>query len=157
MRHFADMCTHHGHLEDEVFVGFMRCSDASTCERELICSGKGAEHPSTKSMLLQFSDILVSNLPPRDPSERLIMSIDRKRSAHTIDTVKQAKPLLPRHAGFSRLWILNYSSTTRVVGKRLESAFSVTACCTCCVRTETPDTVTGQRAIRFGISYVKLK
>jgi hypothetical protein len=84
MQHFADMCANHEVSEEEVFVGFLRCSDndSTSVEDEMLYAGKGADHPAVRKVLTEFSDVLVSILPPGDPPERL--GPDGKRIEHTI-------------------------------------------------------------------------
>jgi hypothetical protein len=158
MRQFADMCANHEFSEDEVFIGFMRCSDsdASACDRQLAYSGKGGEHPEVESVLSEFSDILVSQLPPGDPPERL--SIDGKRIEHTIELVEHAKPFAAQPR---RLTQAEDMDLQRVLHELLENGWIVPSlsphAAPVVFARKKPDPVTGKRALRFCISYVKLK
>ena len=60
----------------------MRCSDTvvdtitdtvadTDTADDLLFTGKGADHPKVRDVLSEFSDVLVSKLPPGDPPERL--------------------------------------------------------------------------------------
>jgi len=92
MRQFADMCSNNECLGDEVFIGFVRCTDSDSPRRgdDLLYSGKGGDHPDVQQVLSDFSDVLVSHLPSGNPPERL--GPDGKPIEHTIELAESTKP-----------------------------------------------------------------
>lgn len=157
MRQFADMCANRECSEDEVFVGFMRCTDSDAPERidEFLYAGKGGDHPKVKSVLSEFSDVLVSKLPPGDPPARL--GVDGKPIEHTIDLHDTTKPFAAQPR---RLSPDEDAELQRVLRELLENGWIVPSlsphAAPVVFARKKPDPVTGKRALRFCISYVKL-
>jgi hypothetical protein len=99
MRDFADMCAQKEVSEDDVFIGFLRCSDKepTTSEDEFLLAGKGADHPKVTAVLSEYSDVLVSKLPPGDPPQRL--GVDGKPLEHMCTLVNSwSTPSRLRHS-----------------------------------------------------------
>lgn len=93
MREFADMCAQNECAEEEVFLGFIRCTSSdSVREDDFLYAGKGGYHPRIKSVLSEFSDVLLSKLPPEIPPERY--ALDGKTIEHTIELALNSKPFV---------------------------------------------------------------
>jgi hypothetical protein len=76
----------------EVFIGSIRCTDAVVPGDvdEHLYSGKEADDPRVEAVLAEFTDVLVSNLPPGMRPERY--GQDGKPIEHTIDLDPSSKP-----------------------------------------------------------------
>jgi hypothetical protein len=96
MREFADSCENEDLHDGEVFVGFIRCTDAvrPSDVDEHLYAGKGADDPRVKALLAAFTDALVLNLPPGMPPERygLVAFFLGKPIEHTTDLDPNSTP-----------------------------------------------------------------
>ena len=166
MRQFADLCASNEVCEGEVFVGFMRCSDTvadtvtdtvadTDTADDLLFTGKGADHPKVRDVLSEFSDVLVSKLLPGDPPERL--GLDGKSVQHTIELFEHSKPFAAQPR---RLSPDEDAELQRVLRELLENGWILPSlsphAAPVVFARKKPDPVTGKRALRLCISYVKL-
>ena len=155
MQDFANMCASKECLKDEVFVGFVRATDPDSEHDEHLYSGKGATDPRVKSVLSDFADVLVSKLPDGLPPERF--GVDGKPIEHCIDLDPNTKPFASQPR---RLTPDEDAEIQRVLKELLASGWitpslSPHAAPVVFVRKK-PDPVTGTRALRMCVSYIKL-
>lgn len=158
MRQFADMCSQNELADEEIFIGFVRCTDTDASlppEDTLLYSGKGGTHPDVQRILSEFSDVLVSQLPPGIPPQR--HGVDGKQIEHTIDLEERTKPFASQPR---RLTPDEDAELQRVLKELLQNEWIVPSlspfAAPVVFARKKPDPVTGKRGLRFCISYVKL-
>ena len=91
MRQFADMCADDEFSGDEVYIGFVRCTD-SHCQRteyKFLYSGKVCDHPDVIKVLSNFADVRVYKLPSGSPES---LGPDGKPIEHTLELAEVPKP-----------------------------------------------------------------
>jgi hypothetical protein len=155
MREFAEMCAQQEFAEEEIFLGFVRCTSDVPCEDEFLYAGKGGDHPSIKPVLSEFSDVLVSKLPAGIPPERY--ALDGKRIEHTIELAPNSKPFVAQPR---RLTQDEDAELRKVLTELLENGWIVPSlsphAAPVVFARKKPDPITGKCGLRLCISYVKL-
>jgi hypothetical protein len=156
MQQFAQEC-HSNEIEneDELWLGVVNVTDEAEFCDDSVLSGKGATHALIRPVLEQFNDVLVQNLPPGVPRDRF--ALDGRRIEHTIETDPHYKPYTTKPRPLSRE---DDEELRNVLSELLHNGWitpslSPYAAPIVFVRKK-PDPVTGHRALRMCISYVKL-
>jgi hypothetical protein len=156
MRECADTCESEDPNDGEVFVGCIRCTDAAVSDDvdEHLYAGKGADDPC-EAVLADFTDVLVSDLPPGMPPERYDQ--DSKSIEHTIDLHPNSKPYAAQPR---RLTPEENAEIQRVLTQLLENGWVAPSlsphAAPVVFARKKPDPVTGVSALRMCIWLVKL-
>lgn len=157
IQEFADLVSRGECDGEELFLGFVRCtdSDSSVQNDEHLYAGKGAQDPRVAEVISEFSDVLVSKLPAGIPPERI--GIEGNPIEHTIELAPGTKPFA---ANPRRLTPAEDQEMHKVLKLLFENGWigpslSPHAAPVVFSRKK-PDPVTGQVELRMCISYVKL-
>ena len=159
MQELAHMCVSNELSDgDGIWLGFVRCENKNGTPDPSVygpLSGKGATHPGVQSILEQFHDVLRIELPSGAPPQRL--GVDGKPIEHTIELDSTSKP----YAAQPRKLSVDEDAELLTVLKELLAkgwaypSLSPHAAPIVFVRKK-PDPVSGKRALRMCVSYVKL-
>ena len=140
----------------DVLLGFVRPEqEVSPGPSEPAPPGVGADDPRVASLLADFTDVLVQQMPPGLPPERF--AADGRPIEHVIETAPDVKPYAANPRPFARA---EDAEIRKQLGTLLASGWinpslSPWASPVLFVRKK-PDPVTGVRGYRMCISYVKL-
>jgi hypothetical protein len=157
IQEFADLVSRGECDGEEIFLGFVRCTDTDSSLQldEHLYAGKGAQDPRVAEILSEFSDVLVSKMPAGMPPERV--DSDGNPIEHTIDLAPGTKPYA---ANPRRLTPAEDREMFKVLKLLFENGWigpslSPHAAPVVFSRKK-PDPITGQVDLRMCISYVKL-
>ena len=122
---------------------------------EAVLAGKGADHPLVAPLLREFSDVLRKELPEGLPPER--RAADGTVIEHVIETASDQKPIRCNPFSYSKD---EEAEILRQIKALISAGFigpslSQWASPVLLVRKK-PDPVTGERALRMCVSYVRL-
>jgi hypothetical protein len=136
--------------EDDVFLAVVQSvSDVSTI------NGKGSEQPQVAAIIKEFSDILLAELPPGLPPERV--AVDGTKIEHTIETDPHLIPPKSKPFLYTQEELAEIQRQLQVLLEHqwITPSLSPYAAPVLFVRKK-PDPVTGKRSLRMCVSYVKL-
>lgn len=134
---FADSVSRGDCDGEEIFLGFVRCTDNENTLQvdEHLYAGRGATDPRVLEVISEFSDVLVSKLSAGMPPERI--GIDGNPIEHTIDLAPDSKPFAARPRRLTPAEDKrNAESSETAFRKWLDHPIFVASCCSCRLRTQ---------------------
>jgi hypothetical protein len=133
---------------DDVFLAIVQSvSDVSAM------NGKGSEQPQVAAIIKEFSDILLAELPPGLPPERV--AVNGTKIEHTIETDPHAIPPKSKPSLYTQEELAETQRQLQVLLEHqwITPSLSPYAAPVLFVRKK-PDPVTGKRSLRMCVSYV---